>query len=183
MAFVFDDLFYALAALSAVTGTAAAIESGKAASAGKKAQRAQQEQQNMRYAMERRDIVRKMRMAQASAMQNAENQGVGTSSGAAGGQGSIVSQGNANLSFLDGSKAWSDIAGSFMNKSATHAASSAGWGALSSLAQTGLGFVEVPAWIANFGKTPQQGATIPPPTYGGLAGNFGAAIRKNPWSK
>ena len=131
----------------------------QAASANKKAQRAQAEQQNMKFAMERRDSIRQMRIAQATAMARAENQGVGESSGATGGQGSILSQGASNIKFLDGSKAWADIAGSFMDKAAGHQANAAGWGALSSLAQIGMSFSPTPAWLQ---PANPAGATITP---------------------
>ncbi len=77
-----------------------AIFQNKANKAEKRAQQAQREQQAIRAARERRDTIRATRMAAAQAEQNAESQNVYASSGALGGQGSILTQGNANLNYL-----------------------------------------------------------------------------------
>ena len=56
---------------------------------------------NLQSARERREAIRAARLSQANAVMAGENQGVSGSSGVAGGVGSIQSQLNSNLSFLD----------------------------------------------------------------------------------
>lgn len=141
------DPFTIFAVASAVFSGASAISSSKAAKSQRNAQRMEREQQNMRAAMERRSTIRQMRQAQATALQNAENAGVGGSSGAAGGQGSIISQGNANLSFLDDQMTAARIGGAFMDKASKQSAQASMWGSLASLASTGMSLSPTPGWL------------------------------------
>jgi hypothetical protein len=136
-----DPFTATLLVIGALSGTASAVTSMQAAKSQKKAQTEQRNQQNMRAAMERRQTIRQTRMAYATAMQNAENQGVGTSSGAAGGQGSILTQGNANLSFLDDNMMSANKQGSLLDKAAGQQAMAGMWGSLSQLAMTAAGSV------------------------------------------
>lgn len=73
----------------------------KAAAANQQAAELDRKRMNLQSARERREAVRAARLAYASAQMAATNQGANGSSMAAGGQGSIISQGNSNLSFLD----------------------------------------------------------------------------------
>lgn len=65
---------------------------------------------NLQSARERRDAIKAARLSQAQAVMAGENQGVSGSSGVAGGVGSIQSQLNSNLSFLDRSNTLTDMA-------------------------------------------------------------------------
>lgn len=69
----------------------------------------QRQQNDLAAARQKRDAIRSARMARASAENAAATQGVSDSSGAAGGVGSIVSQLNSNLSFLDTWNKYSDM--------------------------------------------------------------------------
>lgn len=70
----------------------------------------QRQQNDLAAARQKRDAIRSARMARAAAENAAATQGVADSSGAAGGVGSIVSQLNSNLSFLDTWNKYSDMA-------------------------------------------------------------------------
>jgi hypothetical protein len=86
----------------ATVGTVASISNAnKSANAQREAQKYTRQQDNMIAARNRREAIRAARQSYAAAQQTGENQGVAQSSGAQGGQGSIVSQINSNLSFLD----------------------------------------------------------------------------------
>lgn len=86
----------------AAVGTAVQIKQGqKAAKANAAAAELDRKRMNLQSARERREAIKAARTAQATVAQNAENQGSAGTSGAEGGAGSIVSQGGANLSFLD----------------------------------------------------------------------------------
>jgi hypothetical protein len=95
----------------AAVGTGYSIYAGERANKqAKKAAQAEQARNDLRAARERRDAVRQARMAYGMAAQSAENQGVGESSSAIGGQASISSQLSSNLSFLDKDKFYADQA-------------------------------------------------------------------------
>jgi hypothetical protein len=85
----------------------------------KKANKAQQQQVNLQAARQRRDAIRAARLANAQAVVTAENQGASTSSSAVGGQSSITSQLNSNLSFLDQYGTLSDQASAALGKAQT----------------------------------------------------------------
>lgn len=110
-------------ATAAVVGTAASISS---ANKQRKLQKQQflferQVQQN-RSAKSRRDTIRAGRVAQANLVQQAENTGGSLTSAALGGIGSIQSQINANISFLDTNQKLTDqaavVAGRALNAGA-----------------------------------------------------------------
>lgn len=95
----------------AAIGTGYSIYAGERANKqAKKYAKAEQQRSDLQYARERRDAIRQARAAYASAQQSAENQGVASSSSAQGGQSSITSQLNSNLSFLDQYKVFTDQA-------------------------------------------------------------------------
>lgn len=143
------DPFTIFAAVAAIFG---AVEGSKSASAARKSQQAQRDQQNLRAAQERRQSIRNMRMAYATAQQNQENQGVAGGS-AQGGLGSIITQGNANLSFLDDQMLAANKAGMYADKAAKHEATSNMWGSLSKLSMIGKDMF----------SPPQPSATVPAP--------------------
>ncbi len=108
----------------------------KAAKFQRKAASAQRAQDNMKAARERREAIRSARIASANVSQSAVNQGVQSSSAALGGLGSITSQLNQGLSFLDGQNALADQASVALGKSNKAQQTAAGWGAASNLAMT-----------------------------------------------
>ena len=102
MAFVTSTVLAAAALGTAAVGTAASINSSKqAAKAINNQTRVQQqiaENENLRT---RINSIRASRIARAQASQAAVNQGAANTSVAAGIQGALTSQGNADISFLD----------------------------------------------------------------------------------
>lgn len=99
----------------------------------KRAQAAQRAQDNMRAARERREAIRNARIASAQITQNAANQNVAGSSAALGGIGSIESQLNQNLSFLDGMNRLADQASMNLGKAADAATSAGMWNSVAGL--------------------------------------------------
>lgn len=86
----------------AAVGTGYSIYAGERANKqAKKATKLERQRNSLAEARQKRDAIRQARGAYAAAQAAAENQGVSTSSSAAGGQGAIVSQLESNLSFLD----------------------------------------------------------------------------------
>lgn len=113
-----------IAAGAAIVGAGAAVVGTvKSAKAQKKANKLQnqaldiqREQANMTATLQKRDAIRAARLAGGAALQAGENQGASTSSAAYGGYGSIQSQLNANLSFLDQYNSLSDQAGMLIGR-------------------------------------------------------------------
>ena len=124
----------ALLAVAAV-GTGASIYQGqKAAKQQKKAVAIQRQQADLQNARTQRDAIRASRLAYAQSQAAAENQGVAGSSSAQGGQGSIVSQLNDNLSFLDQYGLMTDQAQRHLGKAASLQSSASMWGDVAGLA-------------------------------------------------
>ena len=73
----------------------------KAAREQRRAAELQRQRDRAAQQRQRAAAIRETRLAAARASQAAANQGVAGSSGAQGGVGSIISQGTANISFLD----------------------------------------------------------------------------------
>lgn len=73
----------------------------KAARQQRRAAELQRQRDRAAQQRQRAAAIRETRLAAARASQAAANQGVAGSSGAQGGVGSIISQGTANISFLD----------------------------------------------------------------------------------
>lgn len=131
----FDPISLAALTITAV-GTATSISSGRrAAAAQREATAFQQKQANLQNARTQRDTIRQARMAWAQAQQAAENQGVSGSSSSQGGLGSIASQLNDNLSFLDQYGFYSDQASRALGRANKASASADMWG---SIANTGM---------------------------------------------
>lgn len=83
-------------------GTLKGIDASKnATKAQNRAIKLQQAADEIKQARERRQVIREQRIKIATATQAAANQGASDSSAVAGGTGSITSQGNSSLSFLD----------------------------------------------------------------------------------
>jgi hypothetical protein len=118
-----------VAAIAAVGGTIASISAQKkAAKQAKKANAFERQKANLQSARQKIEAVREGRRAYASAQQAAANQGVADSSSAQGGAGSILSQTDANLSFLDRFGYFSDQASRALQKSANYTAQAGMWG-------------------------------------------------------
>lgn len=132
---MFEIFLLATAVLS--TG-ASILQQKKSASAQKRARQAEQRAQNLRAAKERRESIRQARMAYARAQVAGANQGVYDSSGSIGGLGSIISQQNSNVSFLDGQMQLANYAGSQMDKAYKHEANAGMWSAVAGLSLAGL---------------------------------------------
>lgn len=100
-----------IAIAATVAGTIGSVLSASAAA--KQQQKAIQAQSSMaanQTTREKLQQVRQARIAAGAVQQAAETQGVGTSSAAQGGQGSIFSQANSNISFLDQQQYTANIA-------------------------------------------------------------------------
>lgn len=138
-----------IALATAVVGTGVSIYSSQkaagayaqSAAAQREANRFQRQQADLQAARQKRDAIRQSRIAQASVQQSAENQGVSGSSAAIGGQASIQSQLNSNLSFLDQYSSLSDAASDALGRASVYqskgnqfTANAQSAGAISSLA-------------------------------------------------
>jgi hypothetical protein len=121
-------------AVAAVVGTAGSIvNANKARGASQRASRLQREANNFQAARERREAIRQSRIAYAQSVNNAETGGVADSSGALGGQSSIVSQTNDNISFLDKYSTLMDQSAANQSTANAASASAGNWGALAGL--------------------------------------------------
>jgi len=98
------------ATVAAGATVVSAVNQSKAAKAQGRAAALEERRQKLARARERSRGIREARIAAAQARQAGANQGVSGSSGAQGGVGSIISQGAANISFLDESGRLSDQA-------------------------------------------------------------------------
>ena len=126
-----------LVAISAVATAGSLYSSSKAASAQTKANQAQRRQEALAAAIQRRQQQKEGRKAYAMALQAGENQGVAGSSGVEGGTGSITSQINANLSFLDQQTQIADYAGKMFDRAARWSTRAQMFSGISSLAMVG----------------------------------------------
>lgn len=120
----------------AVGGTAYNVmQQKKAAKAQKRAAQLSRQRQQLQDALSRREAIREARIARARSVNAAANQGVSDSSAAQGGAGSIVTQGNVNISFLDQNVLARDQAGEYLGRAqrytqrASTGAAIAGFGA------------------------------------------------------
>lgn len=121
--------------LVAGVGTYATIKNqNKMVKEQKKAARFERQKQQLSETRTKIEAVRQTREALANAQQAAENQGVADSSGAQGGQGSIVSQFEGNLSFLDQYGFLSDQAGQALQRAMTFQGRSSMWSGISDFA-------------------------------------------------
>lgn len=118
----------------AVGGTVAQISAGrKQAKAAKAANRFERQKNDLQSARQKMEAVREGRRSAAAVAQNAENQGVAGSSIGQGGYGSVISQTNSNLSFLDRYGYYSDQASKMLQKSANYGAKGQMWGAIAGI--------------------------------------------------
>lgn len=121
-------------AVAAVGTTATIINQKKMVKAQKQAARFERQKQQLSETRTKIDAVRQTREALGNAQQAAENQNVAGSSGAQGGQGSIVSQLQGNLSFLDEYGFLSDQAGNALQRAATFQGKASMWSGITEFA-------------------------------------------------
>lgn len=121
----------AVAAAAAVVTVGSTVMSMKAqkkqAKLMRRAQKFERQKSELQSARQRTQAIREARSTLAGAQQSAENQGVATSSVAQGGQSSIQSQLNSNLSFLDTFNRLSDQAGKSLDRAAKAGANAGMW--------------------------------------------------------
>lgn len=141
------DPFTIFAIISAVTGGASVVNGMNAQKAQKRATAFQRDADNLRAAREKRDAIRQGMIARATSEQNANNQGVAGGS-SQGGLGSITSQANSNVHWLDTQQTANSMAGTFMDKAAAASSRAAAFGAVSNFAMTAMSL--------GFGSTPKQ---------------------------
>lgn len=126
-----------IAAVGAVVGAGAAVASAVQASKARKAQQKQyafeRQLATNRAAKERVNAIRTARLATGALVQTAANSGAANSSIALGALGSISSQLNANLSFLDTNQKLADQAGFYASKANIAQSKSATYGNISAL--------------------------------------------------
>lgn len=126
----------AVGAVATVVGTVASIhEQRKAGKEAKKANQFERQKASLQSARQKMEAVREGRRALAEVQQNAENQGVSGSSVGQGGAGSVYSQTNSNLSFLDRYGYFSDQASRFLQKSANSRNQAGMWQAVAAAGQ------------------------------------------------
>ena len=114
----------AIVAGAAVVGAASSVSTmqnqEKAAKEQRRAAELQRQRDRAAQQRQRAAAIRETRLASARATQAAVNQGVAGSSGAQGGVGSIISQGTANISFLDQSARVGDQISESLGRAATY---------------------------------------------------------------
>ena len=110
----------------------------KSAKAQQRAAALQERRQKVEQARRRKEAIREARAALGTAVNRAALQGVSGSSGALGGQGSIVSQANTNLSFLDETQRITDQASRQLGKARVFAQRAETGAAVAGLGQIGM---------------------------------------------
>lgn len=127
-----------LAATAVVSTGVSIYEGSQAAKASKQAVQLQQQQNDIVAARQQRDAIRQARIANAAAAAAGERQNVGFGSAESGGTGSIVSQLNSNLSFLDAYNAFSDQASSAIGRAKSYESSANTFGEIAGAAEKAL---------------------------------------------
>lgn len=128
----------ALGVAAAVIGAGAAVVGTVASISAQNKQSKYQQQQfqyqrqmdNYKAARERVQAIRAARLSSGASLQTATNQGAQTSSASLGALGSIESQLNSNLSFLDTNAKLSDLATTAAGNAAKAGAAAQVWGAV-----------------------------------------------------
>lgn len=163
----------AVAAVAVVGGTVMSqINQKKALKQQKKAMQFERQKQELTSMRQRLEVIRQTRASLAKVQQAAENQGVATSSSAQGGQGSIISQGSANLSFLDQYGFLSDQAGAALQRSMTYQGRASMWNAV---AETGAAIYSAVGGVPMGGGRGGGGTVGPtPPSANSILGISGS---------
>lgn len=121
------------AAVTAGATVMSAVQAGKARKDMREQYKYERQLANNRSARERVNAIRQARVAQGAMLQTAANSGAERSSVALGALGSIQSQLNRNLSFLDTNQKLSNLAGYYASQANIRSSSSQTWSAISSL--------------------------------------------------
>ena len=108
--------FTTLAAVATTASVASAVSNQRAAKAQRRSARIQERRMQLERSRARKNAIRQARAARGRALNIGANQGVVGSSGVQGALGSITSQANTNLSFLDQTGRLSDQAAVQMGK-------------------------------------------------------------------
>lgn len=160
----------------ATVGTVASISNQrKMIKEQQKASRFERQKNELQSSRQKLEVIRQTRSAYATAQQHAENQGVANSSSAQGGQGSIFSQGLANLSFLDNYGFYSDQAGKALEKAMHYGSNASMWG---SIAELGSTVYSMSGGIPHGGGGGAKGPTPPSPSELGLDSSFWNTFNK-----
>lgn len=114
-------------------------EGQQAQKANRKATAAARIQNDLQAARQRRDAIRQSRIMAANMQVKGVTQGVQNSSSVKGGQGSIQTQLNSNLSFLDQFNNLSDQASRALDSAAQHQGNASDWGKIADLSMAGFG--------------------------------------------
>lgn len=125
----------AVGAGAAVVGTIKSVKAqGKAAAAQQQEFKYQRQIDNYKAARERTQAIRQARLSRGTALQAATTQGAGggQTSASLGGLGSIDSQLQSNLSFLDTSNKLSDLASEAAGRASKYGAAAQIWGSVAS---------------------------------------------------
>lgn len=123
-----------IGAAAMVVGTVASISNqNKSLKLQQQANQFERQKSDLQFMQQRVQAIRASRQASAGVQQAAENQGVATSSVAQGGQASIQSQMNSNLSFLDQYHYFSDQAADAIGKAQVASSHASMWGQVAQL--------------------------------------------------
>lgn len=116
---------------AAVVGTINSTKAANRANDAAQSQYSYERQLNQnKYTQSRRDAIRSARISAGATQQAGENQGASATSAAIGGLGSIQSQLNTNISFLDTQHSLADSAGAQAQIAQSARAAGAKWGAI-----------------------------------------------------
>lgn len=134
-------------ALAIVGGLVAGslVEGRKARKSNEKASRIQQRSAKLQSGRQAVEQVRAAQVARAGIVQSAENQGVGGSSAALGGAGSVQSQAGGNIAFAQQLFTLQNSAARLQRNAAMHAGQSQALGTLASLGSGFIGGGDTPA--------------------------------------
>ena len=102
----------------------------------KKANKFERQRSELTSARQKTQAIREARSALATSRQSAENQGAAATTTAQGGQGSIISQMNSNLSFLDSYGFMSDQMSKHMGRAQSAQTASGMWGQVAQVGAT-----------------------------------------------
>jgi len=146
-----------LAAVGAVVAAgatvASAVQAGKARKDAKKQYQYERQLANNKSLQEKTNAIRAARLASGALAQTAANSGAAESSIALGALGSITSQLNSNLSFLDTNQRLENLAGFYASRANIHQSKSQTY---AGVAQLGLTIFDAAGGFNSFGgsKTP-----------------------------
>jgi hypothetical protein len=150
-------------AVATVSTGVSIVKGQEAASQQRKAADLQRRQADLQAARQRRDTIRQTRASYAQAAQAAANQGASLTSASEGGLGSIASQGNENLSFLDQYKGISNNINARLGKATKLNGQAEMFGQIAALAGKGANFAaSTQAPTATLNKIPTFSPTIKP---------------------